>query len=53
MRRRDLAGPGWAMPRPRKTIAEKSLTWDRNAERVVEIARKAIADGKRDILRGR
>ena len=30
-----------------KTIAEKSLTWDRNAERVVAIAEKAIAGRKR------
>jgi glycosyltransferase involved in cell wall biosynthesis len=43
----DATLRGWLGEAARKTIAEKSLTWDRNAERVVGIAKAAIADRRR------
>jgi len=46
----DAALRGWLGAAAHRTIAEKSLTWDRNAERVVAIAEKTIAGKKRAVL---
>jgi glycosyltransferase involved in cell wall biosynthesis len=42
----DPALRSWLGEEARRTIAEKSLTWDRNAERVVALAKAAIAQKK-------
>jgi glycosyltransferase involved in cell wall biosynthesis len=42
----DPALRSWLGEEARRTIAEKSLTWDRNAERVVALANAAIAAKK-------
>jgi glycosyltransferase involved in cell wall biosynthesis len=42
----DPALRGWLGAAAKKTITEKSLTWSRNAERVVTIAQAAIAARK-------
>ena len=42
----DATLRSWLGEAAHRTIAEKSLTWDRNAERVVEIAEAAISQAR-------